>query len=209
MNDKSFEKQRVIKPVRAILEEIDVQGLSQVHDWLIRHAKQHGLRWLLAHADDGVIWGRMDGDRLVTSHDAARGNSQAETVCPPLRDKTLQQARLFGDDAEVLLWRDGDGTMRARLIRDVSDGEASGRAVDRWEEAIDEVHLLWGMGQPDQLAEGFSLWTHGAEGLRHAVPVTAAGANPTPPQLQVRHYLARTDHTYIECSRLRGLNGQP
>ncbi len=207
MNDQSAETQRVIKQVRTTLKKIDAKNLNPIHDWLAQQAKQHGLRWLLAQADDGVIWGRMDGERLVTSHDAARGNPQAQAVCPPLRDKTLQQARLFCECAELLLWRDGDGTMRARLIRDVSEGETSGQTADQWEQAIDEVHLLWGMDKPPEpLAEGFSLWAHGAEGLRHAVPVTAAGANPTPPQFQVRHYLARTDHTYIECSRLRGLD---
>ena len=35
-------------------------------------------------------------------------------VSPKLRAKTLQQARLFGSDAEVLLWRDGDGAWMAR-----------------------------------------------------------------------------------------------
>lgn len=203
MNDKSAEKYRVIKHVRATLEKIDAQGLSQIHDWLTQQAKQHGLRWLLAQADDGVIWGKLDdSDRLVTSHDAAQGNPQAEAICPPLRDQTLQQARLFGENAELLLWRNGDGMMRARLIRDLSDGEES--AMDQWEEAIDEVHLLWGMGKPPvPLTKGFSLWTHGAEGLRHAVPVTAG---EKPPELQVRHYLARADHAYIEYSRLRGLD---
>jgi CRISPR-associated protein (TIGR03984 family) len=201
MNDKTAGKQREIKAVRAILEEIDVQSLSQVHDWLAQQAKQHGLCWLLAHAYDGVIWGRLDDDRLVTSHDAAQGNPQAEAVCPPLRDKTLQQARLFGETSELLLWRDGDRVWNARLIRDLTAGETSDK-TPAWEEAIDEEHLLWGT-TPTALAEGFTLWAHGAQGLRHAVPYPSG---EEPPKLQVRHYLARTDHTYIECSRLRGLD---
>ena len=36
--------------------------------WLVTQARTHGLRFLLAHADDGVIWGRVDGTVLVTSN---------------------------------------------------------------------------------------------------------------------------------------------
>lgn len=195
--------QRTITPIRAICKPVSVDGLVEVGDWLMKQAKEHCPRWLLAHADDGVIWGRVtDAGTLVTSNDAARGNSQALTACPPLRVTTLQQARLFGDEAELLLWRDGDGAMKARLIRDLPADETA-TELD-WDEAIDEVHLLWGT-TPTSLAEGFTLWTHGRQGLRHAVPCVAAEGVQAPPQLKIRHYLARAELTRIECSRLLGL----
>ena len=80
--------------------------------WLAREASQHRLSTLLAHADDGVIWGRVDKGVLQTSHSAF------PQVSPPLRALTLQQARLFGPDAELLVWRDGEGNWQARLLRD-------------------------------------------------------------------------------------------
>lgn len=70
--------------------------------WLTEQAQHHGLHFLLAHADDGVIWGRVDNDGLHTSHRIAAQS-------PQLRAVTLQQCRLFGPAGELLVWRDQTG----------------------------------------------------------------------------------------------------
>lgn len=167
--------------------------------WLADLAGRHRLQWLLAHADDGVIWGRMEEGRLVTSAEAARGDAEAEPICPPLRPETLQQARLFGDAGEFMLWRDGDNRWRARLIREARAGEPPA-----WEEAYDEPQLLWG-SEARPLEHDFTLVWEGAQGLRHAVPLPPPSRGKMDgirPCLVVRHYLSRERRARVVASRL-------
>jgi CRISPR-associated protein (TIGR03984 family) len=158
---------------------------------LAEQAQAHGLRWLLAHADDGVIWGELRDGGLHLSGDAFPQFS------PPLRAVTLQQVRLFGPDAELLLWKDDNG-WQVRLIRD-SAGE------DR--KCYDESYLLWG-DQQEQRRDGFVLVRQGKEGLRHALPLPQE--TQLPARLQVRHYLTYDPdgQAYIAYSRLVGIVDQ-
>jgi CRISPR-associated protein (TIGR03984 family) len=153
--------------------------------WLIRHARAHGLTTLLAHADDGVIWGRVASGQLVLSGQAF------PDVSPLLRASTLQQVRLFGEQAELLVWRDGDGEWLARLLRDEKDV-----SDDQW--CLDECQLLWGDHEAGESVDGFTLVADGQQGLRHAVPLPARDILFGPPgwhplRLKVRHYLARDE----------------
>lgn len=154
---------------------------------LSEQARSYGMRWLLAHADDGVIWGDFCDDKLHLSSDAF------PEVSPPMRVETLQQARLFGPRAELLLWRD-DVIWRARLIHD-GTGEPG--------EYYDEAHLLWG-NKEERRKDGFVLLRQGKEGLRHAPP-----ASSTEVRLTVRHYLAYDEdgQAYVVCSRLVAIGG--
>ena len=45
--------------------------------WLVEQMRAHDLKltYLLAHASDGVIWGRFDDEELITSHDVAPRHS--------------------------------------------------------------------------------------------------------------------------------------
>ncbi|MEP7342333.1 MAG: CRISPR-associated protein Csx19 [Acidobacteriota bacterium] len=183
-------------PARLVPVPCSESELSDVQGWLQGKAKEHGLRWLLAHADDGVIWGKvLDDGTLVTSHEAAKGNKTAKNICPELRCATLQQARLFGKEAELLLWRDGDNVFHGRLIVNAKDGETPG-----WKLAFDEPQLLWGTPGASLLHE-FTLLEDGAQGLRHAVPLPA-NTPKLRAQLCVRHYLAQEDFARVVVSRL-------
>jgi len=193
-----FKWKREIKLRPAQLKEVSVPaaGPDNLRTWLQEQAKEYGLDYLLAHADDGVVWGKVSSDgTLTTSDEAAKGNKTAESICPPLRLLTLQQARLFGKDAEVLLWRDGDNVFRARLIADVEDKNGAD-----WLEAYDEAQLLWGT-QGIALQHGFTLLEDGAQGLRHAVPFEPEMSKERA-QLRVRHYLAKEDFARVAVSRL-------
>lgn len=190
--------------------------------WLQSKMAAHGLSTLLAHADDGVIWGRLDGELLSLSHSALAGHTRWSTISPLLRKETLQQARAFNTTAELMLWRDGDGEFRARLLEDcppdsvdvvtnaadfaknlaeqmVVDGETVCETKPR--EYLDEYQLLWGT-EPELVAHGFTLWIEGAQGMPHALPYPKTA---TPPRLGVRHYLAIEPSARIEISRLTGL----
>jgi len=122
-------------------------------------------RWLLAHCDDGVIWGKRQpptGEWRLSS-----GRFAGENHSPFLREEALQQLRLFGETEEVLVWRAGGG-FRGRRLR---DGEPL-PAGDPFTPA-DEEQILVGdrvLAGPD---EGFTLVGDGT-GSRHAVPRSVA-----------------------------------
>lgn len=185
---------RKIEQRPAIAAPINTTGLAEVGEWLFVQAQRYGLRWLLAHADDGVIWGRVEGDGLLTS------GSVAQEISPPLCLQTLQQARLFAPHAELFLWRDGNNLWFARLIRDAQQGEAP-----TWEEAIDEPYILWGTAAKP-LGRGFTLMIEGGQGFRHAVPVEVRRGNLKEKLLclWVRHYLGEDTDGFarIATSRL-------
>ena len=152
--------------------------------WLATKAKAHNLSYLLAHADDGVIWGWKNGnDQLITSGEVFND------VAVELRLHTLQQARLFGPEGELLLWFDGQN-FSARFI---ADGK------EKPDAAYEETHWLWGEGEESK--DHFTLMHEGREGLRHAPPVEhAEGARIG---MIVRHYLYYDSYgqAYVENSR--------
>lgn len=174
-------------------------GPNDLRGWLQEQAKEHNLIYLLAHADDGVIWGAIQKDgALKTSFEAAQGIAKVTAVCPPLRLQTLQLARLFGKNAELLLWRGGDNVYHARLIEDVKEESPAD-----WKESYDESHMLWGR-RSIALHDGFTLLEDGSQGLRHAVPL-ASDLIKQHVQLIVRHYLADEDFAHVTASRLVAL----
>ncbi|MFB8787642.1 MAG: CRISPR-associated protein Csx19 [Potamolinea sp.] len=144
--------------------------------WLDKQAKEHGLKFLLAHAEDGVIWGHFKDGKLVTSGDVF-------SQCAKLRSSTLQQCRIFGEKAEVMLWKVGQN-WKARLIEDENLSK---------DDYIPEDQILWGTKPEVELKEkGFILVSDGSQGLKHAVPLTGItfkGKDSRPLRLKVRHYI--------------------
>jgi len=175
-------KIRQIKNVHRQVQPVALEASSEerITDWLITQAEEHNLVAMLAHADDGVIWGRVQEGQLITS----RGVFSEDDVSSKLCGSTLQQVRLFGSDAELLLWR-ADGEWRARLVLD-----GAGEAV----QAFDEWQILWGTRR-ESAQDGFTLVADGALGHRHAPPVEIDAHLffpedvHRPLRLQVRHYL--------------------
>lgn len=156
--------------------------------WMVQHAQQYNLRYLLAHADDGVIWGRIDNRKLHTSHGIAPAS-------PPLHPSTLQQVRLFSPARELLLWRDDNG-WRARLVADVPGND---------DDIIDEDQILWG-DTVEATMNGFTLLREGSQGMRHAVPIVVTREQLRHHQLRlrVRHYITENEdgEASITLSRL-------
>ena len=186
--------ERKIESCPAVVKPVCVSGqdFHDPKDWLQTQATTYQLRWLLAHADDGVIWGRMDeaGKLLVAPEP------------PPLRRDTLQQARLFSLAAELLLWRDGDNDFHARLIRDVKETENA-----TFTEAFDERQMLWGTDAEPLVGDpGFTVMSDGARGLRHVVPLHLEGSfdeERRPLRLCVRHYLEEDASGFVRVTASR------
>jgi len=142
-------------------------------------------KYLLAHAGDGVIWGIVENKLLELS------TSTFPKVSPELRNITLMEARLFGPQAEWLLWRVGD-TWKAREIRD-----GGGEEGDVYTEDV----ILWGTDLIDNKGH-FSLVREADTGIRHAPPIPFIKRHTM--KLVMRHYLADDEAgaTYVKLSRL-------
>lgn len=183
------------------------EGIDNPASWLEKQTGAYQLTredascYLLAHADDGVIWGRIEPDgTLITSHDALK-NSKDTTLqakLPRLQEKTLQQARLFSRHGEVAIWRDGEGEWRGRVIIN-----AAGEEKADWEDSFDEPYLLWGTYVVEALPDHFTLVADGQQGMYHAVPFSAGSINEaTQLRLMTRHYLNQTGFAQVVASRL-------
>jgi CRISPR-associated protein (TIGR03984 family) len=214
----TVEWQRVILESSAGLDQsFETSALSDLPAWLCQKATDFKLNWLLAHFDDGVVWGRFDAEKgIVTSRQALaefdRSDSNAPffsevdaalACSPQLRFVTLQQARLFSDLAELLLWRDGNNQLQTRMIQD-----AVPERKIMWRDAFDEPQMLWGT-HGIHLAHKFTLLRDGQQGLRHAVPFrlklkSINNEITRTPCLIVRHYLADESFARVVVSRLAG-----
>lgn len=176
-------------------ESIEVPENFDLKKWLETQASKYQLNYLLAHAEDGVIWGKFQNGTLETS----------DSVFPQLAKLcllTLQQCRIFGENSEVMLWRDDD-KFKARLVEDTHLNK---------EEYISENQIIWGT-QAEQISGGFTLVSDGSQGLRHAVPLIDIPFDSNqklyrPLRLCVRHYLDEDRETglvRIYLSRLVNL----
>ena len=159
--------------------------------------------WLLAHCNDGVVWGRWDVQqnrwRLSTVQFPKYGR-----VSPLLAEENLQQLRVFGSEREVLVWRTEGGFTGRVLI------EGSG-TVRQELQPKEEKHILVGDRLLAGPVDGFSL-VGDARGSRHAVPLLCEekdfkDGNRTrwPLRLTVRHYFTQNEDTgvvQIAASRL-------
>ena len=153
--------------------------------WINKQGNTHELMYLLAHADDGVIWGRycFQSDRLLTS-----GQAFTE-VAVDLSAVTLQQMRLFGPKGEILIWQTDEG-FDGRYLVDSPD-----------DDVIEETHLLWGAAASES-QKGFTLMRDGRQGLLHAPPIILCDGQRA--GVKVRHYIQHDEQgqAYIPFSRL-------
>jgi CRISPR-associated protein (TIGR03984 family) len=186
---------------KPICTETSVNSVkSDLSGWIQKNAKDKSLRYLLAHADDGVIWGELRDDdyKLVTSRDVFPQFAE-------LRLCTLQQCRIFGENAEVMLWKVGQNWK----ARSIEDGHLSKN------DYITENQILWGTKPELEPKNGFTLVSDGSQGLKHAVPLTEINF-PTkdyrPLRLKVHHYIDYCDESgvaRIYLSRLVNLYSHP
>ncbi|HEY9612496.1 type III-D CRISPR-associated protein Csx19 [Allocoleopsis sp.] len=151
-----------------LCQKLSVDGIvddGTLVSWLEEQASNWKLNYLLAHAEDGLIWGRFDNDRLTTAEKVFH-KSDFKVEFPSLRLLTLQQCRVFGQNGEVLLWRTGE-KLRSRLVQDNPDTDN-----------IPERQILWGTQKEngkngeDGEKNGFTLLSDGSQGLKYAVPIS-------------------------------------
>jgi len=172
---------------------------DNVREWLTKQMKENNITFLLAFADDGVIWGRMDNGSLVIAHETTQKEERKNYT--ELRGKTLQQAYAFSDKMEVRLFRDELNAWKAWKIED--EGEI----------IIKESQVLWG----DKLDEDKNQPTHPGfmrllaerKGIPpQIVPIKDDFDATKCVRLEVRHMVKHNDdgEAYVELSRLAGLS---
>ncbi|MDY7006113.1 MAG: CRISPR-associated protein Csx19 [Cyanobacteriota bacterium] len=137
--------------MKKLCQEISTDNLNEnLIVWIEKQANQSQLNYLLIHGEDGIIWGKCENSELITPNQAFPNEN-----LPELRLETLQQCRIFGEKAEVLLWRKTNN-WKARLIPDNSN-------VDY----IPEEQIIWGTKGEEQ--NGFTFLSDGSEELKHPV----------------------------------------
>lgn len=163
--------------------------------------------WLLAHCVDGVVWGCVEP--AGTPRIASGSPDSGPPIPYPTRSNVLE-LRLFGANAELLLWRDG-----------VASQQWSGRWLDDAlpSPAHDDPLLasrpvpILALGTPVPVTgrQGDTLLADGA-GRRHLVPLVlnAADDGAPPAVLDTHQYLTREESGVVRvvASRLVGLRAR-
>ena len=169
---------------------------QEVVDWLSKETSAER-PFLLAFADDGVIWGKWV-DELKLAPPEFGG------MLTELRAKTLQQAFVFGEQDEVRLFRDVGGNWSACRITD-----------EKGQDALDEIHILWG-DRIIKTEKGFvHLQDAVQQGLDQLIPLDLTKAEidkGTVPRLHIRHFVQYDEETgeaRIFLSRLVKLGKGP
>lgn len=174
------------------IEDINITALDA---WLLNQTANKFLpQFMLAHMDDGVIWGKIDNNTLILP--------PQNQYTPALRLETLQNVRVFGEKGELHLWRNGDGLLQAVITRE--DGKDS-------TDYFDEDQVLWGDHSIWE-ENAFLLVADGSQGLHHAIPLLASqviNTDTRPLRLKVRHYITEDEFGFarIAHSRLVNLHG--
>jgi CRISPR-associated protein (TIGR03984 family) len=189
---------RKIKPGTSSTQSLTVNPpTDDLRAWLTTQAITYKLNCLLVHCDDGVIWGELRDNILALSCDQAAFPKAGLD----LRWETLQQARLFGEMGEMLIYPGSQG-WQAKIRRD---------DIGTLVEYIDDPYLLWGNRQMPgtMLQHGFLQIAEGSQGIIHAPPIHKAPTDRERARLCVRHYLGADEAGMVRivASRLMKLVG--
>jgi CRISPR-associated protein (TIGR03984 family) len=185
---------------KVLCKKLPIDGIvdnETLRTWLEEQARTWNLNYLLAHAEDGVIWGRFDSGKLTTAEQIFH-QPEFNVDFPSLRVFTLQQCRIFGKNTEVMLWKVSQDDWKARSIEDKYLSE---------EDYISENQILWGT-KAEKESNGFTLVSDGSQGLKHAVPLSGSfkGKDSRFLRLKVHHYIHYDDGVArIYLSRLVNL----
>ncbi len=167
----------MLREIKTIASATTVEAVNLPTDlraWLQERATELGMGWVLAHTDSGVIWGSLRDGRLALSIDAFH---RPGLVLNPER---LQQARLFGPDSELLLWRGPRGAWQTTLRQDGSGTQS---------DYFDEDYMLWGTQAERPAQGGFCELREGSEGIIHTPPFNTPPSENQRFMLVMRHYL--------------------
>lgn len=164
---------------------LNIDSIPDPVDALNAQAAAGNYKFLLAFALDGVIWGRVENDKLTID---------ATKFAPGLRAENLLEARLFGEQGEFYIWQTS-GTWHSRKLL---EGTGENRPY------YDEKAILWGtnIDRDKDAVNGFTPVREGDLGQRHSLPIPFEGKYKA--RLTVRHYVDFDDMgaAFVAISRL-------
>lgn len=162
-----------------------------VYEWIARKMAEvaaedeNGLSYLLAHADDGAIWGKYLNGQFLTSHGISQ-NSTSASISPELRGITLQQAFIFNPTCEVRLFRDELRKWQAREVIEIER--------DRF---VEELQIVSGNRVRTSFNGEFThVYDLRQQGLDQIVPIDITQKDfdaDLRARLRVRHFIAFDD----------------
>lgn len=165
-----------------------------------------GVVWALAHCDDGVTWGRRDSSGVSIW----RFGNQFFRRCPVIRRETLQELRIFGKDAEVLIWRTDSG-FRGRMLHENNPPADRNNLLDPLRPS-DEFRMVRGSRLAGTPKSGFSHVADGT-GAEQVIPIEVSNEQleKRSVRLCVRHYYEEDDKSgsvSIAATRLVSLTAE-
>jgi CRISPR-associated protein (TIGR03984 family) len=184
-----------------IKTDVPLPEAGKLHVWAMIQLQKYG-DYLLAFADDGIIWGRLVNGVLITSHDAAKSKFPDDPTkwnSPEFREETIQQIFIFGKDSEVRLFKDELGNWKTLRVVDAS--------VDS-DEIIIESQILWGDQSEGDAQDGFLQVSEFRKGIPNQyLPVDGPLGKDDCVRLKVHHLVeyGETGEARIAISRLAGL----
>lgn len=174
----------------ARITPIDAEQASAWLDWLSGSGspsmETHDVRFALAHSDSGVTWGYLDERRQWKL-----GAVVDPGLCPVPTAKSLHELRLFGNTAEVLIWR-SDDELQGRILADDGIGFNASAPL----RPMNEGRRL--RGECREMRDSFKRYVD-AGGAQHLAPESF------PEEFSVRHYFAQdlaTGAVRIAATRL-------
>lgn len=175
---------------------------SELRTILIEIAIENGIKILLVHALDGVIWGRIKKNDLFLSCDIETGNDHHS---PEFRWSTITQLRMFSDKSELFLRRTSN---RHVITRFISENEKDTEPDYRM--TMSEDYLLWG-NYAEPVDSVFSRLEDRRKGFVHFAPVTTDNqitvrAEKSIPVIGVRHYVKEDRSGFFDVAATRLMN---
>jgi CRISPR-associated protein (TIGR03984 family) len=143
-------------------------------------------RWLLAHCDDGVTWGWFDSPGWQL------GSQVFSDLCPEISEKNLLELRLFGPDAEVLIWKNDD-VLSGRLLADDAPLERKDPA-----NPMDQDLVLLGDRTVSTTTQNGFTHIGDERGAEQVVPIECIAIferRRWPLRLKVRHYFEKDNNS--------------
>jgi CRISPR-associated protein (TIGR03984 family) len=179
-----------VKPLDASADD------AKVVEWITEQMQKED-RFLLAHADDGVIWGKSKDGEFQTGRKAAQHSAWSANISPELDGITLQQAFLFNAKNEIRLFRDELGNWQARQISSI---EQDGKLSD---DMIEESQILWGNDYHKDFPIQLDGFTHvrdkTQEGLDQILPIEI-----NKDEIQARKCARLKLHHFVVCDEETG-----
>ncbi len=176
-----------MKVYGASLEVLQETKCKEFLGWLLGEKEPSNLkaqlRWALLFCMDGVVWGRLEEGKWILS-----SMIFPEICLEPSAEKILE-FRIFGPEAEILVWR-AENVFKGRLLKDEVEREPF--------VPLPEWRVLLGNRLLEEPRRGFSR-VGSPEGREQVVPLECSFEDfkegRWPLRLLLKHYLVRDEET--------------